>query len=245
MSDNKKYYWLKLPTNFFEDKAIKRLRQLAGGDTYTIIYLKMLLKSLEDNGKLFYEGIEDTIADEIALDINESNDDVQVTINYLIQKGLMQVTESEAEMLRINEMVGSETDSAKRVRKHRALQCNANPLQSNTTVTTCNTVVTKCNTEIEKDIEIDKEKDIKKKETRFVKPTQEEIQEYVDKIGKPLDVSKFYDYYESNGWIVGKAHMKDWRATVRNWIRRNETYTGSNNAKQQVQVRDSSLDDYF
>lgn len=245
MADNKKYYWLKLPTNFFEDKAIKRLRQLAGGDTYTIIYLKMLLKSLEDNGKLFYEGIEDTIADEIALDINESNDDVQVTINYLIQKGLMQVTESEAEMLRINEMVGSETDSAKRVRKHRALQCNANSLQSNTTVTTCNAVVTKCNTEIEKDIEIDKEKDTDKKKNRFVKPTQEEIQEYVDKIGKPLDVSKFYDYYESNGWIVGKAHMKDWRATVRNWIRRNETYTGSNNTKQQVQVRDSSLDDYF
>ncbi len=245
MADNKKYYWLKLPTNFFEDKAIKRLRQLAGGDTYTIIYLKMLLKSLEDNGKLFYEGIEDTIADEIALDINESNDDVQVTINYLIQKGLMQVTESEAEMLRINEMVGSETDSAKRVRKHRALQCNANSLQSNTTVTTCNAVVTKCNTEIEKDIEIDKEKDTDKRKNRFIKPTQEEIQEYVDKIGKPLDVSKFYDYYESNGWIVGKAHMKDWRATVRNWIRRNETYTGSNNVKQQVQVRDSSLDDYF
>ena len=75
----KRYYWLKLPKDFFEDKAIKRLRQIAGGDTYTIIYLKMLLKSMEDYGKLFYEGIEDTICDEIALDINESADDVQVT----------------------------------------------------------------------------------------------------------------------------------------------------------------------
>ena len=155
MAETKKYYWLKLPTDFFEDKAIKRLRQIAGGDTYTIIYLKMLLKSLEDEGKMYYEGIEDTIAEEIALDINESVDDVQVTINYLVKKGLMQVSENEAELLRMNEMIGSETDIARRVRKHRKLQCNTNLLQSNTIVTKCNT-----EKEIDIDIDIDIDKDI-------------------------------------------------------------------------------------
>ena len=153
MSDNKKYYWLKLPSDFFEDKAIKRLRQIAGGDTYTIIYLKMLLKSLEDNGKLYYEGIEDTISKEIALDIDESEDDVQLTINYLVSKGLMQVSETVAELSRMNEMIGKETDSARRVRKHRMLHCNANLLH-------CNTDVTKCNTEKDIDLDIEKEKDI-------------------------------------------------------------------------------------
>ncbi len=157
MSDNKKYYWLKLPTDFFEDKAIKRLRQIAGGDTYTIIYLKMLLKSLEDEGKLFYEGVEESISEEIALDINESFDDVQVTINYLVKKGLMQVTENEAEMLRMNELIGSETEVARRVRKHRKLQCNAKLLQSNTNVTKCNTDI---DIEKDKDKDIDIEKDI-------------------------------------------------------------------------------------
>ena len=39
----KRYYWLKLPDGFFRQKAIKKLRKIAGGDTYTIIYLKMLL----------------------------------------------------------------------------------------------------------------------------------------------------------------------------------------------------------
>jgi predicted phage replisome organizer len=159
----KRYYWLKLPKNFFEDKAIKRLRQIAGGDTYTIIYLKMLLKSMEDDGKLFYEGIEDTICDEIALDINESADDVQVTISYLEKKGLLIVTDSEVELTRLAEMVGSESAVTERVRKHREaqklLQCNASVLQGNT-------IETKCNTEKEKEIEKsreDTEIDTKKK----------------------------------------------------------------------------------
>ena len=164
----KRYYWLKLPKDFFEDKAIKRLRQIAGGDTYTIIYLKMLLKSMEDDGKLFYEGIEDTICDEIALDINESADDVQVTISYLEKKGLLIVTDSEVELTRLTEMVGSESAVTERVRKHREaqklLQCNASVLQRNT-------IETKCNTEKEKEIEksredIDKDKKKKKKSAK-------------------------------------------------------------------------------
>lgn len=162
----KRYYWLKLPKDFFEDKAIKRLRQIAGGDTYTIIYLKMLLKSMEDDGKLFYEGIEDTICDEIALDINESADDVQVTISYLEKKGLLIVTDSEVELTRLTEMVGSESAVTERVRKHREaqklLQCNASALQGNTIETKCNT-----EKEIEKeksreDTEIDTKKKKKK-----------------------------------------------------------------------------------
>ena len=160
----KRYYWLKLPKDFFEDKAIKRLRQIAGGDTYTIIYLKMLLKSMEDNGKLFYEGIEDTICDEIALDINESADDVQVTISYLEKKGLLIVTDSEVELTRLTEMVGSESAVTERVRKHREtqklLQCNTSTLQGNTIETKCNTEKEK---EIEKDIDIDIDTDKKKK----------------------------------------------------------------------------------
>lgn len=157
----KRYYWLKLPKDFFEDKAIKRLRQIAGGDTYTIIYLKMLLKSMEDDGKLFYEGIEDTICDEIALDINENADDVQVTISYLEKKGLLIVTDSEVELTRLTEMVGSESAVTERVRKHREaqklLQCNDSVLQGNTIETKCNT-----EKEIEKSRE-DTEIDTKKK----------------------------------------------------------------------------------
>lgn len=162
----KRYYWLKLPKDFFEDKAIKRLRQIAGGDTYTIIYLKMLLKSMEDDGKLFYEGIEDTICDEIALDINESADDVQVTISYLEKKGLLVVTDSEVELTRLTEMVGSETDKAELMRKLRNKEKGNNVTEISNNVTKSLPAVTNCYTEKEKEIEKsreDTEIDTKKK----------------------------------------------------------------------------------
>ena len=50
----RKYYWLKLSDDFFKDKTIKKLRKIAGGDTYTIIYLKMLLKAIRQENKLFF-----------------------------------------------------------------------------------------------------------------------------------------------------------------------------------------------
>ena len=62
----KKYYWLKLQNDFFSHKEIKKLRKIAGGDTYTVIYLKMLLVSLKNDGCLFYDGVEETFAEELA-----------------------------------------------------------------------------------------------------------------------------------------------------------------------------------
>lgn len=58
------------------------------------------------------------------------------------------------------------------------------------------------------------------KKTRFVAPTIEDIRAYCLEIGSGIDAEYFYDYYNSNGWMAGKNHMKDWKATVRNWERR-------------------------
>ena len=76
----KKYYWLKLKDDFFRQKEIKKLRKIAGGDTYTIIYLKMQLLSIKNEGLLYYEGTEDNLAEQIALEIDEDIDNVEVTL---------------------------------------------------------------------------------------------------------------------------------------------------------------------
>lgn len=91
MADNRRYYWLKLKEDFFTDKRIKRLRRISGGDTYTIIYLKLLLLSLKDSGKLYYDGVETDFIKELALTIDETEDDVMVTVNYLMAQGLMEI----------------------------------------------------------------------------------------------------------------------------------------------------------
>lgn len=91
MADNRRYYWLKLKEDFFTDKRIKRLRKISGGDTYTIIYLKLLLLSLKDSGKLYYDGVETDFIKELALTIDETEDDVMVIVNYLVAQGLMEI----------------------------------------------------------------------------------------------------------------------------------------------------------
>lgn len=56
---------------------------------------------------------------------------------------------------------------------------------------------------------------------RFTPPTREEVHAYVQEHGFDVDVERFVDYYTANGWMVGKSHMKDWKAAVRNWNRQN------------------------
>lgn len=156
----KRYYWLKLPDGFFRQKAIKKLRKIAGGDTYTIIYLKMLLVAMKQDGRLYFEGVEATFYDELALDLDEEVENVRVTVMFLIQQDLMQlIDETEYSLSECAKMTGSESTSAARVRKYR----NKESLQCNTDVTGCNEVKQICNgeIEIEKEIELDKEKDNK------------------------------------------------------------------------------------
>ena len=86
----KRYYWLKLADDFFTSKRIKKLRSLAGGDTFTIIYLKMQLKALKTDGYLYFDGIMNDFAEELALDIDESVENVKITIQYLLTVGLLE-----------------------------------------------------------------------------------------------------------------------------------------------------------
>lgn len=156
----KKLYWLKLKKDFFKDREVKKLKRIAGGDTYTVIYLKLLLLSLDNGGIIFYEGIEDNFEDEMSLEIDETYENIKFTVKYLMTRGLMvKLSNDEYEMTEAKNMTISESESASRVRRFRenartkALQCNGKALQRNTDVTLCNTDIDK---DIEKDIEKDK-----------------------------------------------------------------------------------------
>ena len=63
-------------------------------------------------------------------------------------------------------------------------------------------------------------KELSTKERRFQKPTIDEVRAYIREIGGGVSAEEYIDYYEANGWKVGKSPMKDWKAAVRNWKRR-------------------------
>lgn len=157
----KRYYWLKLPDDFFRQKPIKKLRRIAGGDTYTIIYLKMLLVSLKNEGKLFFDGVEENFAEEIALELDEEEENVKVTVQFLMAQGLLQlIDESEYELTECFRMVGSESASAERMRRLR-----------NKKTSQCDIGVTQQLhlSDVEKEIEIEKDKD-KEIENKYICP---------------------------------------------------------------------------
>lgn len=66
------------------------------------------------------------------------------------------------------------------------------------------------------------------KQTVFKKPTVEEVEAYCLERGKGIDPQQWFDHYTSNGWVVGRSPMKDWKAAVRNWER---NHFGSQNGK--------------
>lgn len=153
---------MKLKENFFQDKTIKKLRKIAGGDTYTVIYLKLMLLGLKDGGKLFFDGVENSFHEELALEIDEDSENVKFTLMFLEKTGLLEeINESELFLTRMPEMIGSETDKAELMRRKRA----QNRVQSGNNVTGALPGVTLCYTEIEKekdkeiDTEIEREKD--------------------------------------------------------------------------------------
>ena len=169
---NKRYYWIQLAQDFFKSKEMKLLRKIAGGDTHTIIYLKMMLISLEDGGHIYYDGLADNLAEEIALVIDENVEDIKITLIFWESKGLLtRKNERDYFLEQVPEMVGSETASTRRSRKHRELR----GLHCNAIATTCNGDI-----DIEKDIDTEIEKDVDKNPVTLI------VEEYQSRIA-PLD----------------------------------------------------------
>lgn len=163
---NKRYYWLKLKDDFFEDDTIAWLEEQENGKDYVLFYLKLALKSLSEEGSLIrYVGERlipyDTKA--LAKLTNTPVDTVAVAMKVFGEIGLVSIHETgEIYMNQLNELIGSETEVAKRVRQHRAKKLTLK--KKETELLHCNSEVTKCNTEIE----IDKEIEIKSIEKEYI-----------------------------------------------------------------------------
>lgn len=147
---NRRYYWLQLKEDFFKTKEMKLMRKLPGGEELTIIYLKIMLVSLADEGKIYFEGLADDLAEELALLIDEDPEAIRMALLFLSQKNLLTTSDNfQYKLEQVPEMIGSETASTRRSRKHReyqkALQCNTGATKRNGDI----------DIDIDKDIEID------------------------------------------------------------------------------------------
>jgi predicted phage replisome organizer len=191
--NNKRYYWFKLNKNFFKNVRIKKLRHIAGGDTYTIIYLKLILLTLDNDSIYVYEHVYDTVEEEIANKIDEKKDDVAVLLKYLASQNMVEERDDGDFFLpEGKEGVGSESqnwlykkNNPKRLDKIQP-NSNQNPIEIDK----------------ELDIEIEQDKEIDKDTT----PSQAEplnLSEYVKTL------SKYYIHDQSLSDLDLSVYAKD------------------------------------
>jgi predicted phage replisome organizer len=210
---DKKYYWLKLKRDFFKRHDIQIIEDMPNGKDYILFYLKLLCESVDHDGNLrFSEEI--PYNEQMLATITRTNVDiVRSAVKVFESLKMIEVFDDGTYyMNEVQKMLGSETYWAEQKRLQR---------QKKTLIGQSPTCPSK-SIEIEKDIDIEKEKSIKKKTaSRFHAPTLEEIQAYCDERNNGIDAERFLDYYTANGWVQGKGKpIKDWKATVRTWEKR-------------------------
>lgn len=195
MAEDRKYYWLKLKEDFFDEKQIKYLRKLPDGDKLVIVYLKMQLKSLRTEGFIKYDKILPSNEEELAMILDEDVNIVKLAIGAMIQtKAIEQLDDGSFYMIAMQNLIGKEGQSAERVRQFRERQ-KVLALQCNEPVTNCNTEI-----EIEKDIysPSEDEQDINSKKNQLAEDFEKIWNIYPRKEGK----SKAFKNYTS--WLKGR-----------------------------------------
>lgn len=147
MAKTKIYFWLKVDKKFFDNLFIKRLKNMPGGYTMIVIYIRLMLESLEDDCILYYEGYFDNLVQELALKLDVSEDDINMTVAYFTKCGLIQIDDDgHATLSQAKAMVESETNWAKYKRDQRK---NSQDIPKLENVQSKETFSNSCPTEIE------------------------------------------------------------------------------------------------
>ena len=160
MAKTKVYFWLKVDKKFFDNVFIKRLKNMNGGYAMTVIYIRLMLESLESDCILYYDGYLESLVEELAIKLDVSEDDINMTMAYFTKCGLIQIdTNGNAELLQAKAMLEQETNQAQYMREYRKRQKlkNDNSYNVSQLANVVSEPLTTCKTEIDKEIELKKD----------------------------------------------------------------------------------------
>lgn len=233
MAKGTKYYWLKLKRDFFKRHDIRIIEEMPNGKDYILFYLKMLLESIDHGGALRFSETIPYNEQMLSVVTNTNIDVVRSAMKVFLQLKMIEICDDETiYMNEVQRMIGSESASAERVRKHRAnLPPPQKALQSNT-------AVTKSNTEIEIDIEREldteleretstgapaptlspgKQKTVKNKYGQYgwVRLTEEQHARLLEDLGVE-ELSRCITYIDESAQSNGnKNKWRDWNLVIR------------------------------
>ena len=226
MSDNRKYYYLKLKDNFFESDNMILLENMEGGYLYSNILLKLYLKSLKDNGRLALNGRIPYNTQMIANITRHQEETIEKALNIFEDLGLVEILDSGViYMLDIQNFIGASSTEADRKREYRA-QIDAEKMSGQMS----GQMSDKSPPEIEIEKEIEKEIKIKYQliadmynATCVSFPKLTKLSEKRKKAIKARlknytveDFKKMFEMAESSDFLKGK-NAKNWSATF-DWL---------------------------
>lgn len=150
-SKTKIYYWLKFDKHFFDNLFIKRLlRNFPGGSDMIVIYIRLMLEAIENDCIIDYEGTFDNYAEELALRLETSEEQINMALAYFVKCGVIQVdNDGNTHYPQAKALLGQETNW----NRYKKKQAELEKFQPHS-----NQLPTEIEIEIEKDI--DKEKEI-------------------------------------------------------------------------------------
>lgn len=241
----KRYYWLKLKEDFFDEKYIRALRKLPQGDSLVVVYLKMQLKSLKNEGLLRYEGIMPDCVSELAMTIDEEENVTRLAVDALLRFGVVErMSNDDLYMIAMQKFMGSEGSSAERMRNLRERHKKEETSQCDESASLCYGEI-----DIDKEIEKDIDKEIDKK------PSRHKYGEYKNVLLSDTDLEKLkaefpLDYEDRINRLseymrsTGKSY-KDHLATIRSWARRDNKQQTTDNEQPQGKYYDPSVLEAF
>lgn len=227
MPENKKYWYIQLNVNFFEDERIDWLCEQQNGYAYVVLYLKLCLKTANNNGILTRQ-IGDMIIpyniEKIAETTHMNVDIVRVALELYKRISLIYEADENCNFMRLPEvpqMVGCITQAAidkRKQRERKKLLPGPDNLPDNVQDNAPQELRVKSIELRDNSLELEQEKEKKRK--RFIPPTIDEVSAYCEERKNGIDPEAFVDYYEARGWKYGQGKpVADWKASVRTWER--------------------------
>ena len=243
-------YFLKLKRDFFKRHDIRLIDAQFKADGIKF-YLWMLCESLDHEGRLRFSESRPYSIEDLAILAGVDQDTAENMMLFLKQCDMVAVeSDGTIIMKTMDSFIAPDTgaERSRRYRERKRAEKNVTDASRDRHETDTQAsrdrheTATRPRQSIEYRVQSieyrdqkEKEKDIvntnvlKKGESikRFAPPTLEEVQSYSSEKGYHIDCQRFIDYYESNGWKVGRNPMKDWKAAVRSWAARDKQENSS------------------
>ena len=207
--------WIKLDTDIFNNRKIRQIEKMPDGDTIVVIWLKILTLAghINDGGYIYLTRDIPYTDQLLATEFDRPIGTVKMALEVFRQFGMLDLHTNILHVTNWEEYQNIEgmerIREQNRIRKQNQREREKQALLESHVMSRDSHA-----TDIDKDIDIDI-----KKSNKFTPPSLEDVKAYCQERKNGVDPQRWYDFYLSKNFMVGKNKMKDWKASVRTWER--------------------------